>query len=369
MFHTKEIMDKSLRLIIFVAAVAIVGLYSCKKQEKTGNTGNNTHIGITDIKLDKNTLELKEGDTVTLKVAILPENATDKRVSWLSSKPEVATVDATGKVSAIAKGEASIIVIAVDGGKAAVCNVKVKANFDPSSTVNGVKFEFAAIPEGSFFMGSPEDEPERGKDEIRHKVTLSAFFMSKYEVTQAQWKAVMGNNNNPSYFVGDNLPVEQVSYNDVRKFITKLNDITGKEYRLPTEAEWEYACRAGTDTPFGTGNNITTDEANYDGQYPYNKNPKGVNRQKTTAVGTFKPNAWGLYDMHGNVWEWCSDLYGEYSSADQTNPKGPATGSTVVNRGGSWLNEAAAARSANRYDDKPEHNFSNLGFRLAISAK
>ena len=141
-------------------------------------------------------------------------------------------------------------------------------------------------------MGSPQSEPERNANESpQHEVTLSSFYMSKYEVTQAQWKAVMGADNNPSDFVGDNLPVETVTYAKVLEFINKLNEATQKEYRLPTEAEWEYACRAGTDTPFYTGDNITTEQANYKGTMPYNGNNKGKYRGKTTEVETFAPNA------------------------------------------------------------------------------
>ena len=134
--------------------------------------------------------------------------------------------------------------------------------------------------------------------------------------------------------------------------------------RLPTEAEWEYACRAGTTTPFSTGNNLTTSQANYNGNYPYNNNLEGEYRQQTTPVGSFAANAYGLFDMHGNVWEWCSDWYGGYSTSAQTNPKGASSGSDRVRRGGGWGSFAYYCRAAYRYYDTPDYNDYNLGFRL-----
>jgi formylglycine-generating enzyme required for sulfatase activity len=201
---------------------------------------------------------------------------------------------------------------------------------------------------GTFAMGSPSSEAGRDSDEgPQHQVTISkGFYMGKYEVTQKEWVAVMG--SNPSYFKGDNLPVEQVSWFDVidycnalsrREGLTPAYTISGSGdsrtvtwnksangYRLPTEAEWEYACRAGTTSPFSTGNNITTSQANYDGNYPYNNNAKGTYRSQTTAVGSFAANSWGLHDMHGNVWEWCWDRFGDYASGFQTDPSGAASG-------------------------------------------
>src|SRR5205085_11701074 len=166
--------------------------------------------------------------------------------------------------------------------------------------------EFVWILAGSFMMGSENGDSD---EKPAHRVTISeGFYMGKYEVTQAQWQAVMG--NNPSNFKGcDNCPVEQVSWDDAVSFIAKLNaQNDGYTYRLPTEAEWEYACRAGTTTAFAFGDSLSSEQANFDGDYPYGGAPKGVYRQKTTSVGRFQPNAWGLYDMHGNVWEWCEDI-------------------------------------------------------------
>ena len=231
-----------------------------------------------------------------------------------------------------------------------------------TETVNGVSFDMVAIKSGTFTMGSPEGEVDRGNDETRHSVTLSSYNMGATEVTQELWKAVMG--SNPSYFKGDNLPVEQVSWDDCQEFIRKLNQLTGKTYRLPTEAEWEYACRAGATTTFNTGSNLTTDQANYDGNYPYNGNAKGQYREKTTPVGSFPRNALGLYDMHGNVWEWCSDWYDDYPTGAQTNPQGASSGSGRVLRGGSWASIARDCRSANRNNNTPDFRFNFLGFRL-----
>lgn len=242
-----------------------------------------------------------------------------------------------------------------------------EANFE----IKGVKFEFADIKGGTFVMGSPQTEPDREKDEAQHKVTLDGFYLGKYEVTQAQWKAVMGEDNNPSSFIADTLPVEQVSWVMVQAFLTKLNALTNKEYRLPTEAEWEYACRAGTTTPFHTGGDISTDQANYDGTFPYNKprDPNGVNRNKTTKVGKFAPNPWGLYDMHGNVYEWCSDWYGAYPAEDQTNPTGASVGEFKILRGGSYFSMGRDLRSAFRYNFTPTESKYFIGFRIALSKK
>jgi formylglycine-generating enzyme required for sulfatase activity len=237
------------------------------------------------------------------------------------------------------------------------------------------------IDGGTFMMGSPSSEVDRGSDETQHQVTISrGFYMGKYAVTQAEYQAVMG--NNPSYSKGGNLPVEQVSWYDAVEYCNKrsvregltsaytVSDTTvtwnreADGYRLPTEAEWEYACRAGTTSPFNTGNNITTEQANYDGNYPYNDNAEGTCCEKTTAVGSFAANRWGLYDMHGNVWEWCWDWYGDYASGFQTDPTGAASGAYRVFRGGGWGDSAEDVRSAYRSYDAPSTRNIDLGFRL-----
>ena len=164
------------------------------------------------------------------------------------------------------------------------------------------------IPTGSFLMGSPTSEESHFASESpQHKVTLETFWMSQSPITQAQWVSVMG--DNPSHFKGEDLPVECVSWHDAMEFCQRLSEQTGDTYTLPSEAQWEYACRAGTTTPFHFGKTITPDQANYDGNYTYNGGPRGEYRQQTTPVGIFPPNDWGLYDMHGNVWEWCLDQW------------------------------------------------------------
>jgi len=222
--------------------------------------------------------------------------------------------------------------------------------------------EWVSIPAGTFTMGSPTSEVDRGSDETQHQVTLSAFKMSKYEVTFEQYDlfcdATGRSKPSDEDWGRSNRPVINVSWDDATAFADWMG------CRLPTEAEWEYAAHGGTTTPFSTGNNLTTSQANYDGNYPYNTNTKGEYRQKTLPVGSFAANAYGLFDMHGNVWEWCSDWYGDYSTTAQTNPKGASSGSTRVARGGSWDNAARSCRTAYRSTYTTGYRNSRMGFRL-----
>jgi len=226
----------------------------------------------------------------------------------------------------------------------------------PKPQITKPDIAMVSIPSGTFTMGSPISEVNRGDNETQHKVTLSSFKMSKYEVTFEQYDTycnATGHKKPVDEGWGrGNRPVINVSWEDATAFAEWM------ECRLPTEAEWEYAARAGTTTPFNTGNNLTTSQANYDGNYPYN------NSEKTLPVGSFAPNARGLYDMHGNVWEWCSDWYGDYSTSAQTNPKGESSGSIRVLRGGSWRNDASYCRTANRNRSTPGFRRNDVGFRL-----
>jgi sulfatase modifying factor 1 len=235
----------------------------------------------------------------------------------------------------------------------------------PKTFTNSIGMKFVWIPPGNFLMGSPKEEKERREDESQHKVTLTkGFYMGVYAVTQEQYETVMG--NNPSAFKGENnLPVEQLSWEDCQVFIKKLRDKDKKAYRLPTEAEWEFACRAGTKTPFYFGETISTDQANYNGEAYFN-GKKGVNREKTTPVGIFPANAWGLHDMHGNLWQWCQEWYGDYPQIDLVDPQGPEKGEKRVLRGGSWFDKPRYARSAFRFMEVPGRGGPNIGFRVCF---
>lgn len=226
----------------------------------------------------------------------------------------------------------------------------------------GMEFRFIAL--GSFIMGM--DCSSETASSNCHQVNLTkGIYAQTSEVTQGQWKEVMG--ENPSFFkdCGPSCPVEQVSWYDAQKFISKLNRIEKTEkYRLPTEAEWEYMCRAGTVTPFSFGKCLTSEQANYDGHHPSKGCTQGLYREKPISVKDFPPNGWGLRGMHGNVWEWCEDWVGDYPTEAVTDPKGPAKGSLRVIRGGGWNSYAQACRSSNRSGISPVKSFANLGFRI-----
>ena len=231
----------------------------------------------------------------------------------------------------------------------------------------GVTMKFALVPAGKFVMGSPATEKNRDNNDEgpQHKVTISKpYYMGTCEVSQEQYEAVMG--KNPSQFKDPKNPVETVPWNDAAEFCRKLSAKTGRTVRLPTEAQWEYACRAGTTTPFNTGETISTDQANYDGNYVYGNGKKGVDREKSTPVGSFKANAWGLHDMHGNVLEWCSDWYRNdyYKSSPRVDPKGSDSGPAHVIRGGSWFGPVSNVRSANRRRCTPVLGI--MGFRAVV---
>jgi formylglycine-generating enzyme required for sulfatase activity len=231
---------------------------------------------------------------------------------------------------------------------------------------NSIGMKYVWIPPGDFVMGSPMEEKERRDGETQHKVTLTkGFYMSVYTVTQEEWQAVMG--NNPSCHKSEkNLPVENVSWDDCQDFIKRLREKDKKPYRLPTEAEWEYACRAGTTAPFYVGETISTDQANYNGTYIYGNGKKGEYRGKTTPVGRLPANAWGLYDVHGNVSQWCQDWFGDYPQKDVVDPQGPDAGQHRVLRGGFWNGEPGYSRSASRVKSVPGNRGLDIGFRLCF---
>jgi formylglycine-generating enzyme required for sulfatase activity len=278
--------------------------------------------------------------------------------------------------------EFDVVTVNAQGWK--ISRKRCGAQYFTEDLGNGITLEMVAIPGGTFMMGAPENEKDsRDSERPQHQVTVQPFFMGKYAVTQAQWRAVAALpqvnkelDPNPSYFKGDDRPVEQISWYDALEFCARLNfriNFTpGRDYRLPSEAEWEYACRAGTTTPFYFGETITTDLANYNGNYTYGNAPQGEYREETTTVESFPPNAFGLYDMHGNVWEWCADTWHDnYQGA-------PKDGSAWINdndnnillRGGSWINDPRSCRSASRYDlYRAERGliYAYIGFRVVCA--
>ena len=253
-----------------------------------------------------------------------------------------------------AGGQQEVAVTAAAAGQTASTVVSVTVT-RPVAVAPAELPEMVLIPAGEFLMGSDAGDSDE-KPEHRVRIT-KPFYLGKYEVTQEQWAAVMG--NNPSRFQGPKNPVEQVSWDDCQEFCRRLSAKEGKEYRLPTEAEWEYACRAGS-----TGEYCFGDEGSRLGEYAWYLSNS---QRETHAVGQKRPNAWGLYDMHGNVWEWCADHYDQdyYRNSPVDDPQGPSGGAYRVNRGGSWVSTAGFCRSANRGRNSPGIRGNSLGFRLA----
>ena len=264
---------------------------------------------------------------------------------------------------------------------------------DRTVKVGNVPLTLVWCPSGDFVMGSPPCEMGRFPGEVQHKVKITkGFWLGKYEVTQRQWEALMKNNpsdfckepivgkvslrqwNHRHEFSRKDCPVECVSWDDAVAFCRTMSEREraagklpeGYVYQLPTEAQWEYACRAGTTTPFHYGENISISVMNFDGREPYVGKTKECSRKETVAVGLFKPNAWGLCDMHGNVWEWCSDWFGDYPVGEATDPVGPAEGVRRVTRGGAWDEFAQRCRSAVRGISLPEYRGPHIGFRVAL---
>ncbi|MEG4960514.1 MULTISPECIES: formylglycine-generating enzyme family protein [unclassified Microcoleus] len=257
-------------------------------------------------------------------------------------------------------------VITVDAYGKESSRRKSFAHFFSEDLGNGIVLEIVYIPGGTFMMGSRKSKRRLYEYESpQYQVTVPAFFAGKYSITQAQWQAVMG--NNPSHFKGEKCPVEQVSWDMAVEFCGKLSQQTGRKYRLLSQAEWEYACRAGTTTPFHFGETITPELVNYNGNFPYANAPKGLRREETTDVGSFPPNAFGLYDMHGNVWEWCSDRWHEdYQGTPDDGYSWVNGNDTRVQRGGSWRSLAVLCRSASRSWVSAGNCNSLIGFRVAL---
>ena len=336
--------------------------------------------------LDKDKVNLTQSlslRTGTISVIPQPSSAIVKLNSCIVSKDKqsnLAKVPGTYTLTVACVGYKSFTKeITVIAGENKVERVDLKQVY--SASISGKPFksktgiEFAWIPSGSFVMGCSIDELEIDSLDADHRrVTISkGFWMGKYEVTQGQWQVVMG--NNPSkYYINSDSPVTHVNFNHCQTFISKLNSgVSGGKFHLPTEAQWEYSCRAGTKTPFHFGSNITTSQANYNGNYPYYGASEGTYRRKFIAVGTFLPNGFGLYDMHGNVYEWCSDWYkigyriGYHKGFPDVDPQGPNSGHGRIVRGGSWNSSATDCCSACRNTDPPDKCGKDLGLRLAFS--
>jgi formylglycine-generating enzyme required for sulfatase activity len=276
------------------------------------------------------------------------------------------------------------LVVSNDFGSVTTQATSLQVDATPTShTVASINMEMIFCPPSTFMMGSPASESGRGTDETQHQVTLTnGFYLGKYEVTQAQYETVMtgnpeGLNAKPSQWPNNNdRPVEKVSWEDAQIFLSRLNQIeqtagrlpVGWKYALPTEAQWEYACRAGTTTIFSWGNSATSTQANFKGTHPYGGGASGPNLQQTTDVGQYGDNPWGFFDMHGNVWEWVYDWKANFSGGAQTNPEGPASGSLRVIRGSSWTTDGTYLRSASRDDRGPSTRSHNLGFRVGFQA-
>jgi formylglycine-generating enzyme required for sulfatase activity len=254
---------------------------------------------------------------------------------------------------------------------------------------NDITLEMVAIPGGTFTMGTEDEEIERlvkkfdwqyfSREKPQHQVTLPSFYMGKYPITQAQWQAIAATakididlETNPSNFTGNELPVERVTWYQATEFCKRLSRETKQEYRLPSEAEWEYACRAGTTTPFYFGETITGKLANHNASNTYADEPKGEYRKETTPVGQFPPNAFGLYDMHGNVWEWCADTWHDnYDGAPRDGSVWTKNGNDNRSplRGGSWCNDPDCCRSAFRFDSFRPGIHYDYGFRVVCGAR
>ena len=346
-------------LVITVVTALTIVCASCKEKE----------VHVKEVVLNQTELELSVGATATLTASVSPDNAADKTIIWSSDNTNVATVS-NGFITAIAEGTAIITVTTNDGNKTAHCTLSVKAETKPPHPAEP---EMVFVAGGSFTMGcTAEQGSDCDADEIQHTVTLSSFNIAKHPVTQKQWEAIMGTTLQqqhqkygsgvmPIVGEGDDYPMYFVSWVDVQEFIKRLNAATGKNYRLPTEAEWEYAARGGNQSKgykYSGSNNID-EVAWYD-----------VNSQvKTHPVGTKAANELGIYDMSGNVWEWCRDWLGEYTDLPQKNPERTEMspwGAYRAIRGGALHVTSKECRVSQRGGRNPDDANNAIGFRLVL---
>jgi len=271
-------------------------------------------------------------------------------------------------ISHLALGSAFVIMLWLFSSSAAAAS-------ETKAIVNSLGMEFVLMPAGTFMMGSPADEHHRDEDEIQHRVTITKpFYLQTSEVTLGQWQSIMGSGFFLRWFGDKMLPATKISWFDTQKFIRKLNALGEGTYRLPTEAEWEYAARAGSDSAYFWGDLINCADAMYAGSY-YGEGVCMDQRsailpqpqeERPAPVRSFIPNDWGLYDMHGNVWEWVQDWFGPYRRGDQVDPQGPAYGTERVRRGGSWFDPGYDCRSANRNHGHPASRLHTTGFRVVF---
>lgn len=356
----KHILKSSFPLLLVISAVFTACSGNDSNDDILSDIEQDKGLNI-NIEISPTSLSMVQGDSTALMVKVHSSDTNDFRVTWSSSNTAIATVNEEGKVKANAVGEAIITVASVvDKTKSASCTINVKKPAETKTfNVKGISFTMKAVEPGSFTVLSP----------TVHGVTISKhYYIGETEVTQGLWKAVTGYSPRPSfkgetwetwYGVGYDYPAYYIDYDDVQSFLKALNKLTGVQFRMPTEAEWEFAAQGGNKTKYY----IYSGSDNIDDVAWCKENSGSTSH----PVKTKQPNELGLYDMSGNVWEWCSDWYDEYPSFDVTDPTGPVSGSKRVIRGGGWSNYATNCftdlrHKANRYD-----TFTNLGVRLACS--
>ena len=349
------------------------------KSEAGDKTVNVTQSGIaTMLTLDVSSLEFTAGSgSKMFRISSNTTWAISSDKNWCSVSPTSGSGDGSVTVSvdenistsermAMITIESETITRMLSVTQSGATPITPPSSQDRTFTVGGVTFKMIYVEGGTFTMGATSEQGDDAWDDEKpaHTVTISSYSIGETEVTQALWQAVMG--SNPSIFSGSNKPIEKVSWNDCQDFISKLNAITGENFRLPTEAEWEYAARGGNKSRGYkyAGSNTLGNVAWYWDNIP--SQSSDTSGYGTQNVATKQANELGLYDMSGNVWEWCSDWYGDYSSGSQTNPTGPSSGDGRVKRGGCWINRARYCRVSDRSGDAPACRGDYLGFRLAL---